>query len=156
MKNHIWRPLLVVIALVLAILIVRAIVVPDDFGVHEAGYMYGWYREGNIEEWKDFKVKYQGSAYCAGCHVDKVEDRERSRHGFIECENCHGPAIDHPEDPPALNIDTSRELCIRCHSWLPYPTSDRSSIPGIDPATHNPDMECVMCHDPHHPNLEDM
>ena len=154
MKSHIYRPLLVVIGLVCIILIVRFIYVPKDFGVHRRGYMYGWYRENNIKFWKDFKVKYQGTEYCKDCHSDKYESIMTTPHAIIPCEDCHGPATDHPSDPPKLAIDKSRGLCLRCHSALPYPTSGRSQIRGIDPETHNPDVECVMCHNPHKPSLE--
>ncbi len=156
MKNHVWRPLFVVAAIVAAILIVRMFLVPSDFGVHETGYMYGWYRAGNPEEWKDFTVKYRTVAYCAECHTDKVENREASKHGLIECENCHGPAMEHPDDPEKLTIDPSREQCLRCHARLPYPSSGRNDIAGIEPDQHNPGIECRDCHNPHHPNLEDM
>jgi predicted CXXCH cytochrome family protein len=145
---------LVVIGLVCIILIVRFIYVPKDFGVHRRGYMYGWYRENNIKFWKDFKVKYQGTEYCKDCHSDKYESIMTTPHAIIPCEDCHGPATDHPSDPPKLAIDKSRGLCLRCHSALPYPTSGRSQIRGIDPETHNPDVECVMCHNPHKPSLE--
>jgi len=39
---HQLRPLIVVLALAGVILIARIFVVPEDFGVHESGYMYGW------------------------------------------------------------------------------------------------------------------
>jgi predicted CXXCH cytochrome family protein len=154
MKSHIYRPLLVVIGLVCIILIARVFYVPKDFGVHRSGYMYGWYRENNIRFWKDFKVKYQGTDYCKDCHTDKYESIMTTPHAIIPCEDCHGPASDHPSDPQKLAIDKSRGLCLRCHSSLPYPTSGRSQIRGIDPDTHNPDVECVMCHNPHKPSLE--
>ncbi len=67
----------------------------------------------------------------------------------IECENCHGPALEHPSDPQKLTIDRSRELCLRCHTYLPYPTSKRAEMKGIDPDQHNPGGECVGCHNPH-------
>src|SRR5574341_947919 len=127
MKNHVFRPLIVVIIMVALILAARLFYVPKDFGVHERGYMYGWYRKANEEDWKKFKVKYQGS------------------------ENCNGPAIDHPSDPPKLAIEKSREHCLRCHFPLPYPTSGRSKIRGVDPEKHNPGTECVACHNPHNP-----
>ena len=160
MKNHVFRPLLVVIGLVVIVLIIRVFYVPKDFGIHERGYMYGWYREGNIEDWKTkVKVKYQGKEYCSGCHADKVESIDKTPHAIIQCENCHGPANDaendHPsKERPKLAIDKSRAQCLRCHSKLPYPTSQRASIRGIDPDKHNPDIECVMCHNPHKPSLE--
>ncbi|MDH4264856.1 MAG: cytochrome c3 family protein [Deltaproteobacteria bacterium] len=146
---HVLRPLYVVLALAGMILIARIFVVPEDFGIHEKGYMYGWYRKANEEEWKAFKVKYQGKEYCQDCHAQLEQEVRSSRHNIIECENCHGPALEHPSDPQKLTIDRSRELCLRCHTYLPYPTSKRSEIKGIDPNQHNPGGECVVCHNPH-------
>lgn len=157
MKTHVFRPLYAVSGIIAIILFARLFLVPKDFGVHERGYMYGWYRGSNIVEWKDnVKVKYQGSEYCNNCHQDKHESISKTPHAIIQCENCHGPAIDHPSDPPKLNIDKTRAQCLRCHTQLPYPTSGRANIRGIDPDRHNPDIECVMCHNPHNPDLEGM
>lgn len=153
MKNHVYRPLFVVIGIVALILAARIFLVPKDFGVHERGYMYGWHRKGNVEDWKKIKVKYQGADYCKDCHDKNYGDIRKSPHKSIQCENCHGPAIDHPGEPPKLAIDRSRQQCLRCHYPLPYPTSGRSRIRGIDPITHNPDIECSNCHNPHLPNL---
>ncbi len=74
----------------------------------------------------------------------------------IQCENCHGPAIDHPENPETLSIEGTRLLCLRCHAYLPYPQSDRSVMPAVDPEEHNPEGLCHECHNPHHPNLEEL
>ncbi len=156
MKSHVWRPLFVFLALVVIILIARQFLVPKDFGIHERGYMYGWYRKGNEEDWKKITVKYRSEEYCKDCHNDKYASIMQTPHAIIQCENCHGPAIDHPSDPPKLKIDKSREQCLRCHYPLPYPTSGRANIRGIDPDKHNPGIECVMCHNPHKPTLEGM
>lgn len=155
MNNHVWRPLYVVLVLVAVILLFRAFYVPKDFGVHGGeGYMYGWYREGNVQEWKDFPERYKTQVYCADCHTDKTDLAVTSMHATIQCENCHGPAMDHPEDPPQLSLDRSRDLCLRCHALLPYPGSDRGQLRGIEPEEHNPGIACVDCHDPHNPSLE--
>jgi predicted CXXCH cytochrome family protein len=151
MKNHVLRPLFVTIGIIILILLVRMVYVPKDFGIHERGYMYGWHRQGNEKEWQNFKVKYQGTEYCKDCHPDKYGSIKKSPHKIIPCEDCHGPAIDHPSDPPKLTIDKSRSLCLRCHYPLPYPTSGRANIPGIDPDKHNPGIECATCHNPHNP-----
>lgn len=135
------------------ILLIRTFYVPADFGVHERGYMYGWYRKSDEEEWKEVKVKYLGREYCKDCHGEGYSSVMRSSHAIIECENCHGPAIEHPVEPAKLVIDRSRELCLRCHTYLPYRTSNRSNIKGINPDTHNPGIECSMCHNPHDPQL---
>lgn len=141
----------VVIALIVLVLVARAFVVPADFGVHEAGYRFGWYRKGNEQDWKNFKVKYSQKDYCAGCHPDKVEKLSSSPHSIINCQNCHGPAFAHPDNPPKLSIDKSRLLCLRCHAKLVDIGSGRSGIRGIEDSQHNPDMECVTCHNPHSP-----
>jgi len=146
---HVWRPLYVVLALIGLVLIARTLIVPQDFGVHERGYMYGWYRSANVEEWKAFKVKYHGKEYCRDCHGEEEQQVSASPHKIIECENCHGPALDHPADPQRLILDRSRDLCLRCHTYLAYPTSKRSEIKGIDPDQHNPGGECAGCHNPH-------
>lgn len=156
MKKHVWRPLYVIIGIVVLILLFRLIYVPDDFGSQERGYTFGYHRLGNEQDWKEFPAKYKGTSYCNNCHDDKVASLEASPHGMIPCENCHGAAMNHPEDPEKLTIDRSRELCIRCHSALYMPSSDRNDIPGIDPKTHNADFECSECHNPHNPDLEEM
>ena len=156
MKNHVWRPLFVVIGVVIAILLFRAIYVPSDFGSQERGYTFGFHRLSNEQEWKDYPAKYKETEYCNECHDDKVAELHSSPHAMIPCENCHGPALNHPDDPEKLPIDRSRELCIRCHAKLVMPSSDRNDIPGIDPAEHNVGEMCSDCHNPHNPNLEDM
>ena len=152
--SHAWRPLFVLaVALVLA-LVARHFLVPPDFTTGERGFMYSYHRASSPGEWKEFKVKYQGKEYCGECHDEKYESNMKSKHALIQCENCHGPAIDHPEDPEKLTIDKSRLQCIRCHSLLPYPTSQRADIKGINPSEHNADEQCAECHDPHEPDLE--
>jgi len=156
MKNHAWRPLAVAIGAIALLLSVRATVVPSDFGVNGKNFTYGFHRKGSIDDWKSFKVKYRGKEYCRDCHEEKVAENMSSPHKVIECENCHGPAVDHPDNPAKLAIDRTRALCLRCHAALPYPQSHRAEMPAIDPDAHNPKQACVECHNPHNPNLEAM
>lgn len=149
---HVLRPLFVVVAVVGLILVARMVYVPQDFGVQEQGYMYGWHRKGNEEEWKKFPVKYHGPTYCRDCHAENAGLLAKSPHRSIGCENCHGPARDHPQDPPKLTPENTREFCLRCHAFLDYPTSGRRAIKGFaDPEKHNPGMVCSLCHNPHDP-----
>ncbi len=153
MKSHVWRPLFVAIGIVVLILIARQYLVPKGFGIHERGYMYGWYNKNNEEYWKNITVKYRSVEYCKDCHTDKFSMIMQTPHAIIQCENCHGPAMDHPSNPPKLAVDKSRAQCLRCHYPLPYPTSARANIRGIDPEKHNPGIECSMCHNPHKPKI---
>ncbi|WP_303721549.1 cytochrome c3 family protein [Malonomonas rubra] len=156
MKRHVWRPLYVVIGLVAFILVFRFFYVPTDFGVQERGYTFGYHRLQNEQEWKDYPAKFKGSAYCAECHDENATSIAESGHGIIPCEDCHGAAFNHPEDPETLSIDRGRDLCLRCHSQLLMPSSQRNDLPGIDPTGHNAGIECADCHNPHNPSLEDM
>lgn len=151
MKWHVLRPLWVAIALVGSILIARQFVVPDDFGVHGENFTYGYYRLSNVQEWKDFPVKYRGREYCVDCHEEKVQLVNQSPHEPVECENCHGAAVNHPAEPALLLIDTTREHCLRCHALLEYPNSSRAHVPSINNRMHMRRRECAECHNPHSP-----
>lgn len=152
MKNHVLRPLWVAIGLVAVVLVARHFMVPDDFGVHGESFTYNFYRLGNIQEWKDVTVKYQGMERCARCHREISEMHGASKHAAIQCENCHGPGVDHPKQVKKLPIDGSRAQCLRCHQALPYPSSQRAALPAIDGETHRPTRECRTCHNPHRPD----
>lgn len=151
-----------VLLLVVGLLVFRFFYVPNDFGSGDYGFMYSYHRKSNLDQWKAQPVKYRDTGkqklheYCGECHSEEVDIRTEDLHGTIACENCHGPALDHPQEPEMLTIDRSRETCLRCHTDLPYTTSERKRIPGIDPNEHNPGSECVECHNPHNPRLEDM
>jgi predicted CXXCH cytochrome family protein len=148
--------LYVVLAIVAGILLFRLVYVPADFGAQERGYTFGYHRLGNEQEWKNYPAKYKDSGYCKECHDEKVKSMEPSAHGIITCENCHGAAFGHPDQPEKLAIDRTRDLCLRCHTKLYMPSSGRNDIPGIDPEQHNPGTACVDCHNPHNPSLEEM
>ncbi|MBU2537550.1 MAG: cytochrome C [Proteobacteria bacterium] len=156
MKKHVWRPLYVVLGVIALLLAARYFLVPSDFGVHGKNFTYGFHRAGNINEWQAVSIKYQGRESCNECHSENVATNSSSKHGPIQCENCHGPALNHPENPEKLTIDTSRDLCLRCHSYLPTPGSLRAGIKSIAPDTHNPGTPCIDCHNPHKPDLEEM
>ena len=151
-----------VIVLIVSMLVFRFFYVPNDFSSGNRGFMYSYHRKSNETEWANQPAKYGTTGreklheFCAECHGDVVKIRTEKLHGTIPCENCHGPVLNHPEKPEKLDIDRSRELCLRCHTSLPYTTSERKRIPGIDPKTHNTGTPCVSCHNPHNPSLEGM
>ena len=151
MKRHVLHPLWVTIALVVLVLLARMFFVPDDFGVHGRNFTYGFHRLSNISEWQAFPVKYLGEDSCIECHAEKVQANNGNVHKNIQCENCHGAAVGHPDEVEALAIDESRELCLRCHQQLDYPHSARDTVIAVDGAKHRRRRACSKCHDPHQP-----
>lgn len=155
MKWHVLRPVGLAIAVVAGILIARVFLVPDDFGVHGESFTYNYHRLGNVQEWKDFPVKYQGAQYCRKCHRRNARAVEASTaHSGIICENCHGPGAGHPDEVEKLTIDTSREQCLRCHALLDYPNNGRAAVPGVVDQEHMRRKDCIQCHNPHDPREE--
>jgi len=154
-KRHVLHPLWLAIALVGLILLARQFMVPDDFGIHGDSFTYNYYRLSNVQEWKDFPVKYQGNESCLECHEDNVKKHRRSPHKRVQCENCHGPSGNHPDDVEYLPLNKERGLCLRCHADLGYPASSaRSDLPAIVDRRHKRKRECVSCHNPHDPREE--
>ena len=132
MKRHVLHPLWLAIGLVAVMLIARQFMVPDDFGINGASFTYGFYRLGDIQDWKDFPVKYEGREYCADCHKDNYRSIRRSPHKNVQCENCHGPqwgllgvnTLAHGPAQPAgePRISLAADLCGSCHG------EDRKSV----------------------------
>ena len=151
MKWHVLHPLWVGLGVVGLIILGGRFLVPDDFGVHGRNFTYGYHRLGSEQDWKDFPVKYQGRESCTECHEENVQLISGSVHAPVQCENCHGPAVNHPGSDQSLTVDTSRELCLRCHAYLGYAHSDRGAMPSIVDRTHRRRRECSKCHDPHNP-----
>ena len=156
MKKHVLRPLWVALGAIALVLTIRYYMVPSDFGVHGRNFTYGYHRAGAIDDWQAVLVKYKGREYCNECHDTEFNENMDSKHGMIECENCHGPALEHPDTPETLEIDRSRGMCLRCHAKLDYPNSSRGTLIGVAPEEHNSGSECSECHNPHNPDLENM
>ncbi len=151
MKRHVLHPLWVAIGLVGVIFIARQFLVPDDFGVHGDSFTYNYYRLSNVQEWKDFEIKYRGRDSCRECHADNVRAHRRAPHKRVECENCHGPSGNHPDDVEFLPLNKERSMCLRCHADLDYPNTARADLPAIVDRRHKRGRECVECHNPHDP-----
>ena len=127
-------------------LLVRAWLVPHDFGV------YGHYRASAIEDNRARPVRFAGRAACAGCHDDVVTARKGSRHEHIGCEACHGALAVHaagPDDARPARPDP-RVTCIRCHDTR---AGKPAALPQVDVKDHAPQGPCTECHQPHHPAI---
>jgi predicted CXXCH cytochrome family protein len=158
--SHVVRLGVVLLLVVGAAIVVRAVLVPESYG------RYGYYRGDAAREAMFAAVpRHVGRTMCAGCHTREGSLIAKDVHGGIECESCHGPGGDHvasirPDDPAnrehvALFIPQTQEPCLWCHRRL---AARPSPFPQIDPAEHfrflgvsDPQTPCMRCHNPHEP-----
>lgn len=144
MPKYVIRLIIAFAAFIGIFLVLRHYLTPDSFGD------LGHYRADAIDEIKNLPTKYMGRETCVMCHDDIDTVIVKGHHAKINCETCHGPGYLHSEDPKPENIErnTERKFCGKCHF-------KNASRPGfmkqIDPAEHNPEGECVECHNPHEP-----
>jgi hypothetical protein len=129
----------------LAFLVLRAVLIPKDFGV------LGFYRAGALPEIAARPIVYAGRTACLDCHGDIVPPK--SVHQPLGCEGCHGPLAAHAGGnfdvkPKTLN---PRTLCLTCHAKV---TGKPATFPQIVPADHAGDGPCTACHTPHNPKIQ--
>ena len=129
-----------------AFFVLRAAMVPKDFGV------YGHYRAGALQDNMNRPVKHAGHAACIECHGDVQEKRAPGKHARIGCEACHGALASHAADPGAAKVvrPDSRGTCLNCHTARP---SKPEGFPQIVPADHAPEGACTGCHAAHDPKI---
>ncbi len=144
LPEQVKRLTVIVIVLIFALIFVRGLLVPADFG------KYGHYRASAIDEIISQEINYAGHGICLECHDDIVEKKQSSYHKGVSCEVCHGPAAKHTESPDevSLRAPRGRGYCPLCHEYLP---SRPTGFPQIVSASHNPMKPCITCHNPHDP-----
>ena len=125
-------------------LIIRHFLIPESFGE------YGHYRGNTLEDIASQKVVHATKEMCYDCHDDIQAKLENNLHAGISCLTCHGPGLEHAEDPSADNIlkPSGREFCGRCHNI--NAARPVEMITQIDVSTHNIEInDCIECHNPH-------
>ena len=152
--SHMVRAALLLVLFLTGLLFVRSVSTKVSIE------FIGLSRADNPSLWATRPVQNQSSATCAECHAARDISRQMSAHASVRCENCHGPAKAHAEDPnnPAnapLVLADSRSLCLTCHAKL---ASRPADFPQVDPTTHSTVLEgttlsCASCHNPHNPGI---
>jgi hypothetical protein len=144
--RHVLRVAGLFLAGFLLFVIVRARLVPDDFGV------YGFYRAGALADVQARPIVYAGEGDCLVCHSEVDDVRKVSRHKIIKCEACHGPLWKHVQDPDVkpATLDP-RGLCLTCHTKA---AGKYVGFPQVVIAAHEPNRPCTDCHAPHRPKVE--
>lgn len=145
MPQQIKRHLIVLAVLVTLFLIIRYFMVPDSFG--ELGH----YRSASLQDNAEKEIVFAGDESCLDCHEDMGELLEMDLHSNLSCESCHGPGLEHNQDPFSadLFLPENREYCERCHAE--NAARDRNMVSQINVKEHNPDKNCNYCHNPHAP-----
>ena len=143
---HLIRPALVLLAGVVVFQVIRAEVVPKDFG------KYGHYRAGALDMIAARPISYAGRSQCAVCHEQEAKVHDAGKHAGVSCETCHGPLAKHADDPVANvpKLPDVAHLCRRCHE---KDAAKPKNFPQVETATHSQGMLCNVCHQPHSPHL---
>jgi hypothetical protein len=129
-------------------LVLRGVFIADDFGV------YGHFRASALDVERAKPLWYGGREVCAGCHTDVLAAQAGGGHAAVACEACHGPAGGHATgggEPPRPIRPAPRLGCLICH------TEDASKPPGfpqIVASDHAGQLDCSLCHSPHHPRIQ--
>ena len=112
-----------------------------------------------------YQLKADGKKdLCVMCHVDKdvwtktVTDKHGALDRPRKCLECHDPHGS--EHPKFLIKETSKELCLTCHSETLTTDEDGSKLQNIgkhldkNPDWHGPILwgDCAACHNPHGSN----
>ncbi len=87
---------------------------------------------------------------CFLCHDDIQAIVENDSHAGLSCLICHGPGLEHVDNPEADNIlkKSGREFCGKCHHLNAARSAD--IIIQVDINTHHTEKDnCIECHNPH-------
>jgi len=145
---HLVRPALVLIAAMGVFLVVRAAIIPKDFG------KYGHYRPGALDLVRSHPIAYAGQETCVMCHDDQAKVRASGKHAHVACEACHGPQAKHAgaDDPSSRKpqLPDVANLCRRCHE---KDAAKPQGFPQVVTAEHSGGAVCNSCHQPHNPHL---
>ena len=138
--------MIVLIAAVAVFLLLRRAIIPPAFG------QYGHYRPGALDMVRQRPVSFAGQDSCIACHDDEANARAAGRHIHVACEACHGPQVQHANDPGAIKpqLPNVAKLCRGCHEKDAAKPKD---FPQVVTTEHMGDMPCNSCHKPHNPHV---
>ncbi|MEA2115947.1 MAG: hypothetical protein U9P36_11285 [Thermodesulfobacteriota bacterium] len=154
--SHVFKIILVLIAVVGGGVAVRAMVMPKTFGD------FGHYRGSAIEDEMNRPIRNGTNASCLVCHPYIRQMHLEGVHNTVSCEFCHGPMADHVKDGkviadlPKKQGEEIKNLCLRCHNQI-IRARPKESIKMISMPQHleekhvRIDHNCNQCHNVHAP-----
>lgn len=139
------------VGIILATIIVvfgflKWLAVPSTFG------QYGRYRGDSISEATSLPINFAGgNQACGKCHQKDLNYISQGEHGTMDCQSCHGPAVEHIKNPAAgyTKVKGTAEFCGACHQKIAG--RSKQDIATVTLQIHSGGVECVKCHDPHQP-----
>lgn len=147
--KHIWRAVILLLILLVAVVLGRQFLIPESFGE------MGFYRGKALEEFMAKEMEHGPPGSCAECHDDVAEAKAAGGHARVQCEVCHAPLSTHVRDGDTvaeMAINRSYLLCARCHQHLTARPAEMTQINlaehlELGPGDVIPDDACLDCHD---------
>jgi len=130
------------------------------------GVQAEWVQTAHADAWEGLQSSGGAQAFCEGCHtVSELGNAVTQTAGFngapeeryhdVQCESCHGPGLQHVQNPDAnqplafMDADIDATVgCTECHQGTHHPfaeeweASKHSQVVGF--AADRP--ECASCH----------
>lgn len=171
--RHLFRLLSVLAAAGLVGGVVRALLVPRDFGT------IGPYRASALADNAARPSLFPADSTCHACHADVEHERAGTAHEVVRCAHCHGLGVEHvrlasaAKDDPAVKVAAAaewdgdfltkldlwmtkdRRVCLSCHEAAVGMPDD---FKKIDVAVHLEEQgaseplsreTCFECHGGH-------
>lgn len=126
-----------------------------------------WVNSAHADAWVTLEANPGRQAFCEGCHTVSEQGNEVTeanvgwpatqdeRYHDVQCESCHGPGLEHVQNPGAtqplaslgVNIDAN-DGCGECHSGVHHPFVEEWAESGHGQVNAYPASrpECQGCH----------
>ena len=130
------------------------------------GQQAEWILTGHADAWETLETSGHAQEFCEGCHT--VNERGNATEGEsgwvatgderyydVQCESCHGPGLEHVQNPdasqPLASIKADTGLtngCGECHSGAHHPFVEEWSQSGHGHVVAAPagNPACRSCH----------
>lgn len=134
------------------------------------GIQGSWENTGHAGAWEGLQASGSAQEFCEGCHtVNELGNVSEEEAGWVatgdtrfldvQCESCHGPGLQHVENPdasmPFASVAAGTDLtqgCGECHEGTHHPFTDQwaQSSHGTVPAQPTAlavSPSCLNCHE---------
>lgn len=133
------------------------------------GFQASWIKTKHASAWADLEASGHATDACRECHsVDQLGNpvtgaagwtaTQETRYHDVQCESCHGPGLNHVENPDAtqplasIAIDTDSTTrtngCAECHNGSHHPFVEQWALAGHSTVNSHAasNAACVSCH----------